>query len=596
MARIARRSIEAVRERADLAELVESRTGAGRRSGGQLLFRCPFHDERTPSFSVDPANKLYHCFGCGRQGDLFRYVEELEGLDFTGAVEHLADRYGIELEYEEVSPRERGERDRTRRVEALLEDVAAFYERYLAQSAEGEAARAYLDERGVGADSVARFRLGLAPQSFDRVVRAARGKGYADEELHAAGVASSGRSGPIDRFRGRLVFPLCDARGRVRGFGARILPGGGDGPKYLNSPESEVFHKGRILYGLHLARAAIARLGRALVVEGYMDVIALHGAGHEHAVAAMGTSLTELQLRELRRLAPELQLCFDADAAGQEAAVRGMQLAEAAGFRVRVVPLPAGRDPADILAEGAQRLEAVLAADESVLSFRTGLALGLAGSAGRDVAFEQARQVLAAAPISPERDEQQRRVASALRLDPRTAAALVPGRARQPGSGVAGAHVPLPSQRRDHRRDNEVDFLAACLALPAAGRPFLAQADELIADEALQRVLPWVKARAETGESAVPTGETGAIPEILALIPRYPVETSDDERRVRGVIGALWIQLRLHVLDERIARLKESGPADDYSAEGSSKLIDLQRERARLRDLLSRGGDVQPPS
>src|SRR5690348_5447791 len=147
MARIARRSIEAVRERADLAELVESRTGGGRRSGGQLLFRCPLHDERTPSFSVDPANKLYHCIGCGRQGDLFRYVEELEGLDFTCAVEHLADRYGIELEYEEVSPRERGERDRARRVEALLEDVAAFYERYLARSAEGEAARAYLDER-----------------------------------------------------------------------------------------------------------------------------------------------------------------------------------------------------------------------------------------------------------------------------------------------------------------------------------------------------------------------------------------------------------------------------------------------------------------
>jgi DNA primase len=595
MARIARRSIEEVRERADLAELVESRTGAGRRSGGQLLFRCPFHDERTPSFSVDPANKLYHCFGCGRQGDLFRYVEELEGLDFTGAVEHLADRYGIELEYEEVSPRERGERDRTRRVEALLEDVAAFYERYLAQSTAGEAARAYLDERGVGAESVARFRLGLAPQSFDRVVRAARGKGYADEELYAAGVASSGRSGPIDRFRGRLVFPLCDARGRVRGFGARILPGAGDGPKYLNSPESDVFHKGRILYGLHLARASIARLGRALVVEGYMDVIALHGAGHEHAVAAMGTSLTELQLRELRRLAPELQLCFDADAAGQEAAVRGMQLAEAAGFRVRVVPLPVGRDPADILAEGPERLQSVLDADESVLSFRTGRALSLAAERGSDVAYEAARALLAAAPPGPERDEQQRRVAGALRLTPGSAAALVPGRARPPGQ-PGPAPTPAPASRRDWGRENEVDFLAACLALPSAGRAFLAAADDLIADEGLQRVLPWVKARAETGESAVPTGETGAIPEILALIPRYPVETSDDERRVRGVIGALWVQLRLHVLDERIARLKESGPADDYSAEGSSKLIDLQRERARLRDLLSRGGDVQPPS
>jgi hypothetical protein len=185
-------------------------------------------------------------------------------------------------------------------------------------------------------------------------------------------------------------------------------------------------------------------------------------------------------------------------------------------------------------------------------------------------------------------------VAGALRLSRSSEAALVPGRARPPGQ--PGAPAPAHVVRRDWGRQNELDFLAACLALPAAGRAFLAEADELIADEDVRRVLPWVKGRAETGESTVPTGADRVIAEILALIPRYPVETSDDERRAREAIGALWIGLRLRVLDERIARLKESGPADDYSAEGSSKLRDLQRERAKLRELLSRGGDVQPPS
>ena len=224
--RITQATIDAVRDRADLVELVEARTGPGRPSRGQVMLRCPFHDERTPSFHVDPSAKVYKCFGCGEGGGLFQFVQKVENLSFPEAVEWLADRYGVEVEREDLSPADRDRIDRTKRVDGLLDDVASFYERYLERAEEAQAARDYLAQRGVSAESVARFRLGFAPSDWDRVARAAQQKGYEPALLLDAGVSSQGRRGPIDRFRGRITFPLCDARGRVRGFGARVMPGG----------------------------------------------------------------------------------------------------------------------------------------------------------------------------------------------------------------------------------------------------------------------------------------------------------------------------------------------------------------------------------
>ena len=423
------------------------------------MLRCPFHDERTPSFHVDPSAKVYKCFGCGEGGGLFQFVQKVENLSFPEAIEWLADRYGVEVEREDLSPADRDRIDRTKRVDGLLDDVAGFYERFLERAEEAQAARDYLAERGVSAESVARFRLGFAPSDWDRVARAAQQKGYPPELLIDAGVSSQGRRGPIDRFRGRITFPLCDARGRVRGFGARVMPGG-EGPKYLNSPESEIFKKSRILYGLHLARPQIAKRHRAIVVEGYTDVIALHAAGFDEAVAAMGTSLTEDGVRELRRLADSVVLCFDADAAGQEAALRGMGIAERSGLRVRIVALPAGEDPADILARGPEAFEAALAAALPVLAFRIGRALELASSEeGPDAAYQACRAILADAAPGPERDEQVRRVAGALRLASDSAAALVPGRLRMPRPADTGVSKVARNQREAayHR------LLAACL-------------------------------------------------------------------------------------------------------------------------------------
>jgi len=343
VARITDSSVERVRVEADFVAVVEERTPL-RRQGGRLSGRCPFHEERTPSFTVNPVKKLYHCFGCHKGGDMFQFVKETQGLDFVGAVEWLADRSRIPLEYEESSPAEEARRERRKRLHALLEDAANFYERTLWDSPGAAAARDYLAGRGLREESCREYRLGLAPGG-STLTRKALDKGFTIDDLRDAGLVRS-RGG--DFFDRRLLFPLSDARGRVLGFQARRLFD--DDPlaaKYVNTPESVLFSKRAVVYGLDRARSAIAQQDRACVVEGNTDVIALRQAGFQPVVACMGTALTEEHLRELGRLTRRLWLAFDGDAAGQTATLRGMELAVKQGFDVKVVLLPGGVDPAD---------------------------------------------------------------------------------------------------------------------------------------------------------------------------------------------------------------------------------------------------------
>ncbi|HXF98285.1 MAG TPA: DNA primase, partial [Gaiellaceae bacterium] len=422
MARIKDSSVRDVVAAADMVEVVAARTQLRRSSGSRYMGRCPFHEERTPSFSVNPVDKLYYCFGCGRGGDLISFVRETENLDFVGAVEWLAERFRVPLEYEEASPRVEAARRRRERLYALLEQAASYFERLLWESEAGVPVRAYLAGRGLGEAAAREFRLGLSPGSG--LVEKARERGFSLDELRAAGLATA-RGG--DYFPQRLMFPLCDARGRVLGFQARKLRE--DDPlrgKYVNSPEGELFKKGAILYGLHLARPAIAKQDRAAVVEGNTDVIALRQAGFEPVVASMGTALTERQLEELSRLTRRLYLCFDADAAGQEATLRGMELAAARGFEVKVVALPPGQDPAD----APQGFEERLARAESYLLYRVRLELERA--ADRQEAFVRAREVLARAEDSPERQEALRLLADRLDLPRETLAGIAPRAGRRP--------------------------------------------------------------------------------------------------------------------------------------------------------------------
>ena len=352
MARIKDSSVDAVKAATDIVAVVQGRTQL-RRSGAQLVGRCPFHEERTPSFYVSPAKGTFYCHGCHKGGDAIVFLRETEQLDFVGAVEWLAERFNVPLEYEEVSPEQGARRKRRDRLYALLEQAASFYERFLWESDAASFARDYLEGRGLGEDVCRLYRLGFAPGA-NSLARRAADKGYSSEELGAAGLVN--RRGK-DYFAGRLLFPVAEARGRVVGFQARRLRE--DDPlkaKYVNSPEGELFRKGDLLYGLDRARSAITRQDRAVVVEGNPDVLAVRQAGFEPVIASMGTALTEQQLKELARLTHRVFLCFDGDKAGEAATLRGMELAFAQGLEIRVVTLPPGKDPADLPAEFESRL------------------------------------------------------------------------------------------------------------------------------------------------------------------------------------------------------------------------------------------------
>jgi DNA primase len=418
VARIADSSVEAVKGAADIVEVISGRTQL-RRSGARFTGLCPFHDERTPSFSVSPEKGLYYCFGCGAAGDAVSFVEETEGVDFVGAIEWLAQRFNVPLEYEEASQEHDVRRRRRERLYAVLDAAASFYERYLWESQAGADARAYLAGRGLEEEVCREYRLGLAARGAT-LARKALERGFTHQELTGAGLVN--RRGN-DYFQGRLLFPIADARGRVVGFQARKLRE--DDPlqaKYVNSPEGELFRKGDLLYGLDRGRTAIAREERALIVEGNTDVLAVRQAGLGPVVASMGTALTERQLKELSRLTRKLYLCFDADAAGEAATLRGMDLAAAQGFDVRVVALPPGTDPAD----AAEGFEERLPKAESYVLYRVRLELDRAPD--RQEAFVHAREVLSRFEDSPERQQALRLVADRLDLPRETQAGLVPGR------------------------------------------------------------------------------------------------------------------------------------------------------------------------
>src|SRR4051794_15972136 len=439
MARLKDESVERVKATMEILPLVEEVVRL-RKAGGTYKGLCPFHSERTPSFTVSPARGTFKCFGCGEGGDAITFVEKTENVDFVGAIELLARRFGVELEYEEASPEQEQKRKREDRLRALLERAAEFYSRVLWESEAGAGAREYLASRELGEEICREFRLGYAPGGARLASRALQ-EVYTQDELRAVGLANSRGN---DYFNRRIVFPLADARGRVRGFQARKLHDDDPlPPKYVNSPEGELFRKGDLLYGLDTARQAIAREDRAVVVEGNTDVLALRQAGFAPVVASMGTALTEAQLRELARLTKRLFLCFDADAAGQDATLRGMELAVRDGFTVRVVPLPPGTDPADDPAAIQERL----AKPVSYPVHR--VRLEHARATDPQAAFAAIRAFLTSLPDSPEHVEAIRVAADLLHLPPETQAGLAPARgsartppARPPRPPPAGPPPP----------------------------------------------------------------------------------------------------------------------------------------------------------
>lgn len=342
-----REDIDRVRDRTDLAELAAEVTKV-RRSGRSVMAVCPFHQEKTPSLSIDSARGLFHCFGCGKSGDVFQWVQETQNTDFVGALELLARRANVTLTEDPTAKRRRGRRES---LVSATQLAVEFFNDQLKQSPDAGHARSYVRGRGYDGDVVDRFMLGYSPDTWDSLINHLKDEGVNTRTMEEAGLVSKSRQGrAIDRFRGRLMFPIYDLRGDPVGFGARILDG--DGPKYLNSPETSIYRKSNLLYGLNWAKAAIVREHEAVVVEGYTDVIAFHLADHPVAVASCGTALGDDHLDLLRRFTEKVVLAFDGDAAGANAALRGFDLAVPADIDLRVTVFPDGKDPADLVSEG----------------------------------------------------------------------------------------------------------------------------------------------------------------------------------------------------------------------------------------------------
>jgi DNA primase len=592
-------SKERVRDAVDMVDLVSSRTDLRRAGPNRLTGLCPFHDERTPSFGINPAEKVYHCFGCQASGDAFTFVMELEGVDFKGALELLADRYGVALELGQENPRAAEQRMRRERLLELLERTAAFYVRQLWESKEAARARDYLAGRDLQEETLREFRVGYAPSAWDTVLNGSRRAGFGNRELWDAGLAQkSQKSGRIyDRFRSQIIFPLADPRGRVRGFAGRTL---GDDlrPKYVNSPEGELFHKRGQLFAADLARSAAAKAGYVVAAEGYTDVIAMRQVGLRNCVGIMGTALTDDQLGELARLAPEIRLALDADSAGRDAMLRAARsaLARTPPLRLRVVALPAGEDPADLVRRtGADEIQRLVAQSVPFVRFRVLRTLetgDLASAEGRDRVSGELSEVFSLLGPSAEREELRRIAADRLDLSPELLERVLPrggASAQHPGrpgevrtQGAASAAAPQravadgATAMLGRREPTERSFLALCIALPELGALALADLDlEADLTSALTR-----RAAAHLREHiAAPTAGLVDDDPLQAFMRELVVGDARAGAATPAALEIECLQLTLAHLDREIAAARAAASGD---------VSELARRRSAVQGLLAR--------
>ncbi len=593
MARYTADSRDRVRDAIDFVELVGTRTELRRAGARSYEGLCPFHDERSPSFSVEPVEKVYYCFGCQASGDVFTFVQETEGVDFKGALELLADRAGIELEREQEDAREAERRIRRERLLELLARTSSYYERYLWESAEAAPARAYLEGRGLGAEILRAFRVGYAPSAWDRVLLASRRGGFSERELYETGLAqrSQERGGLYDRFRARIMFPLADIRGRVLGFGARAMREG-QKPKYLNTSDNEIYHKGRHLYGADMARSAAAKAGEVILCEGYTDVIALHQAGFQNAVGLMGTALTDEQVGELGRMAQTVLLALDADKAGQEAMLKASRLAARRKLELKVVELPAGADPAELVQrEGAKAIEAAIEAAAPFVRFRVERVLAAGDDSspeGRDRMIGELRPVFEGLAPSAMRMELTRSVSGRLGLSEGLAESLLAARAGQPAA-VASTQV------LSAREDTERAFLALCMATGAHGQEALGEVEigEVFTSEMLRRAAAHLKRdgldEPLKGVDAEDRELVSLLAELIVEAGRWPAHEGSGRP---PMLEVQQLQLRLAAIDRQIhaARAGGGGSVSDLArARGELK---REFDRAQERALAKTGAEV----
>jgi DNA primase len=585
MARYTDDSRDRVRDAVDMVDLVGTRVELRRAGVNRMEGLCPFHEERTPSFGINPAEKLFYCFGCGEGGDAFKFVQLTEGVDFKGSLEYLADRYGVELEVVEedaAAAERRKERDR---LLELLERTAAFYVRYLWDSAEAAPAREYLAGRGLEEGALREFRVGYAPSAWDKVLVASRRAGFSDRELVAAGLASRGREGrTYDRFRRRIMFPLCDARGRVLGFGARAM-GADQKPKYLNSSDNAVYHKGRHLFGSDVARAVATKAGTVILVEGYTDVIAMHQAGLRNTVGVMGTALTDEQVQEIpRRLAPKAIIALDADTAGQAAMVRAARVGKRRGLEFEVAPLPPGKDPADLLKEqGPRAIAQIMQSPVPFPRFRVERELDtadLSSGQGKQAALRALAPVFAELEIGALRDELIRVVSDRVDLSADLTESLLRSEDATTNGEPVGLRNSVSAKMGDAARAldaperAERSFLSQCLATPSAGREALSALDirATFTSDLMQRAAVRVRDRLSGGTDLPPDDDA-----LARLMAELVVKA--------GALGASAAAVESERLGLELLRLDRDIRAAQQAAAGDvTPLVARRQDLRRLRD------------
>jgi DNA primase len=593
-------SVQAVLSAASIVDVVSGYTSL-RKRGATYSGLCPFHQEKTPSFTVSAEKGLYYCFGCGEGGDVVRFLERIENLPFAEVIEQLGERFGVPVEFEEGAGPDAGRKDREARLLQVLDKAATFYQRFLWETEDGRGAREYLEKRGLGREVCRTFRVGLSPDEWKGLHRRAAKQGFTDRELEEAGllVRQSGKT--YDRFRGRLMFPLVDHRGRVLGFGGRTLAD--ETPKYLNSPEGPLYQKGRLLYGLYQARKAIADADEVVVVEGYTDVLGLVQAGVGNVVASMGTALTDGQIGLMMRFTGNVTFMFDADRAGTEAMLRSGELARGHSLRPMVAVLPGGRDPADVAVEGGREtVSRVLAGKMSLLGFelRQALARGDTATAqGRVRVFEEVGRIMGRASSLKEREEEIPLLADRLHLNEKNVNQLLRGgpvssHPRQ--SGPSGGAQPTLSERLlSSEAVVERDFLVAAACNPGRAVQLLeALTPEHFADPNNREVFTGL--RDAFTHMAHPDDHGTAFAQLKArahgdsdagpLFVRLVME-ADQGRYSPAVLEELHLRLQEQYLSRSINTLRGALEESGDMEQEQRRLLHLERLLQRVRTSLT---------
>ncbi len=617
--RIRDEDIALVRERARIDDVVREYVSLKPAGGGSLKGLCPFHEERSPSFHVTASRGMFYCFGCGEGGDVLTFLQKIDHLSFAESVEKLAERTGVELRYVDGGAainRQQGQR--TRLVEAH-KAAAAFYVEQLS-SAEAKIGRDFLDSRGFDAAAAAHFGVGFAPKSWDALTNHLRKKAFTDAELMAGGLVSHGNRGVYDRFRGRLVWPIRDLGGDVIGFGARKLFDDDDGPKYLNTPESPIYKKSQVLYGIDLSRREISKHQQAVIVEGYTDVMACHLAGVTTAVATCGTSFGTEHIKVLRRLLMDddqmkgnVIFTFDGDAAGQKAALRAFEEDQKFVTQTFVAVEPTGLDPCDLrLQHGDAAVQALV--DRRVPLFEFAIRSTLAGydlesAEGRVAALREAAPVVAKIRDAALRPEYTRRLAGWLGIDVETVARAVAdgGRAEQKQQprreqpSASPAPAPMPRAQTGQRRDPalivEREALKCALQEPATVAHWYESVEESAFTHPSAR-----QVHAAIAGAGFPSAEVSGLPWIDAVLANceddavrrlvrelavepLPAEFGQDARYAIGVISRL-LELdasrRITDLRGRLQRIDPVEQPQDYQR-CFEDLMALEEYRRSLR-------------